>query len=139
MSFPRARDGGIIPAMERLWKPILLGAACTLLVAACGGEDSGPSKVARSRGEQVFAETCSTCHGKTGIGDGLAAAALDPKPRNYTDAAWQASVTDDRIKEIIVKGGEAMGLSVGMPAHAHLKNDPDALEGLVWKIRSFAE
>ncbi len=121
-------------------KTLLLSAATTLLVLACGGgaaEDAGPSAVAKAKGEEVFAQTCWTCHGKTGVGDGPAAAALDPKPRNYTDAAWQASISDEKIRETIVKGGEAMGLSATMPAHPQYANDQDVLDGLVYKIRSF--
>ncbi len=125
--------------MQLHWKPFLLTGACSLLILACGGggEDAGPSATAKARGEEIFSQTCWTCHGKTGIGDGPAAAALDPKPRNYTDAAWQDSVTDQQIKDIIVKGGEATGLNATMPAHPQLAGDADALDGLVYKIRSF--
>jgi len=125
--------------MERIWKPILLSAAGTLLIAACGGggADSGPSATVKAAGEEVFKTTCSPCHGDTGVGDGLAAANLDPKPRNYTDKTWQDSVTDQEIKDVISKGGEANGLSNTMAAYGHLTEDQ--LNGLVWKIRSFAE
>src|SRR5688500_2243500 len=44
--------------------------------------------------KEMFAMVCATCHGADGTGNGPAAASLNPKPRNYTDAAWQASVTD---------------------------------------------
>ena len=52
---------------------------------------------ADAKAHEMFATVCAMCHGATGQGDGQAAAALNPKPRNYTDAAWQASVTDDRF------------------------------------------
>ena len=63
----------------------------------------------------IFKTRCSTCHGMDGKGNGPAAITLNPKPRNYTDVAWQKSVTDDHIREIIVKGGAALGKS---PQHA---------------------
>ena len=42
---------------------------------------SSPAAVAQ--GKQLFMTTCSTCHGVEGKGDGIAAAALNPRPRNF--------------------------------------------------------
>lgn len=78
------------------------------------------------------------CHGQSGKGDGAAAAALNPKPRDYTSAEWQKSVTDDQIKKTITGGGAAVGKSPIMPAQPDLANNPEALEGLVKIIRGFA-
>src|SRR6185295_9190126 len=39
--------------------------------------------------DEKFAQLCSGCHGPNGQGDGPAGVALTPKPRNFTDAAWQ--------------------------------------------------
>jgi mono/diheme cytochrome c family protein len=35
-------------------------------------------------GKQIYMTTCAPCHGNSGRGDGPAAAALNPKPANYT-------------------------------------------------------
>ena len=67
------------------------------------------------------------------------AAQLNPGPRNYTDPTWQASVTDDDIKQIIVAGSAAVGKSSGMPPNPGLKNDPAMLDGLVKIVRGFAK
>ncbi len=40
-----------------------------------------------ARGAQLFESTCASCHGATGDGKGPAAAALDPPPIAFTDAA----------------------------------------------------
>lgn len=40
-------------------------------------------------GSQIFQQLCSVCHGKGGRGDGITAAALNPKPANLTAAAVQ--------------------------------------------------
>ncbi|MEO7091972.1 MAG: c-type cytochrome [Polyangiales bacterium] len=85
----------------------------------------------------MFQNVCSQCHGMGGMGDGPAAASLNPKPRNYTDAAWQASVTDDDIKKIILEGGQAVGKSGMMPAQVQLKGKPEIVDGLVKIIRGF--
>ena len=84
----------------------------------------------------LFGTLCVTCHGTDGRGDGPMAVKLNPKPRNYTDAAWQASVTDDDIKKIIVKGGAGVGKSNMMPGQPQLEGDPE-LDSLVKIIRGF--
>jgi mono/diheme cytochrome c family protein len=35
------------------------------------------------KGKSSFAINCASCHGATGAGDGAAAVALNPKPRNF--------------------------------------------------------
>lgn len=100
-----------------------------------GGGNAGgsTSEVATA----MFRDVCATCHGASGKGDGPAAESLSPRPRNYTDPAWQASVTDDDIKKIIVEGGQAVGKSAMMPAQAQLKAKPEVLDELVKLIRGF--
>ena len=63
--------------------------------------------------------------------------ALTPKPRNYTDKTWQASVTDDQIRKTIVMGGAAVGKSPVMPAQPQLKEKPEVVAALVQIIRTF--
>ena len=91
------------------------------------------------KAQQMFNTMCATCHGADGTGNGPAAESLSVKPRNYTDAAWQASVTDDLLKQTIVLGGQGMGKSPLMPGNPQLKDDPETLDGLVRIIRGFAK
>jgi mono/diheme cytochrome c family protein len=88
--------------------------------------------------KEVFTSRCATCHGASGHGDGPAAAALNPKPRNYTDGAWQKSVTDDQIRKTILYGGAAVGKSPVMPASPDLESKPEVLDGLIKLVRAFA-
>lgn len=92
-----------------------------------------------SQAELMFGTVCATCHGADGSGNGPAAQALTVKPRNYTDAHWQASVTDDQIKEIILKGGAGVGKSPSMPPNPQLQDQPEVLNGLVQMIRGFSK
>jgi mono/diheme cytochrome c family protein len=92
-----------------------------------------------SEAQVLFANVCAQCHGVDGTGTGPAAASLNPKPRNYTDPAWQASVTDDEIKKIIVGGGQAVGKSGMMPPNPNLKDREDVLNELVAIIRGFGK
>ena len=101
------------------------------------GQDQADPAAKPSQAEAMFQTVCATCHGMDGTGSGPAAASLNPKPRNYTDAAWQASITDDQIKETILKGGQGVGKSPMMPGQPQLSSQPEVLEGLVKIIRGF--
>lgn len=108
-------------------------------------QESGPkakrAPSAMSGDEQahkMFETVCAMCHGMDGTGNGPAAANLNPKPRNYTDATWQASVTDEEIRKTILLGGQATGKSAAMPGQPQLKDQPEVLEGLVKIIRGFS-
>jgi mono/diheme cytochrome c family protein len=117
--------------------------ALAALAAACGN-DSQPSP-GQGSGSQLsevqamYNAKCARCHGFDGAGHGPFSDSLHPKPHNYTDPAWQASVTDDQIKEIILRGGLNMGKSPAMPGSPMLKKRPEVLNGLVQLIRSFSK
>ncbi len=88
--------------------------------------------------KEIFAQRCTPCHGASGKGDGAAAAALNPKPRDYTNKEWQASVTDEQLKKVIVAGGAAVGKSAAMPPNPDLEGKPE-VDGLVAIVRSFGK
>ncbi len=100
--------------------------------ATAAGNDAIPEA-----SQSTFATVCATCHGKGGTGNGPASASLNPKPRNYTDPAWQASVTDEDLRKIILLGGQAVGKSAMMPGNPQLRDKPEVIEGLVKIIRQF--
>jgi cytochrome c553 len=103
-----------------------------------GPRAGGGASDADAQAAAIFRDTCSMCHGMNGKGDGQMAQSLNPKPRDYTDAAWQASVTDEQIKTIIMEGGQAVGKSPTMPAQKQqLAGKPEVLDALVRLIRGF--
>jgi len=114
-------------------------------LAACSKESQPPAQQqeevatspAAEEAHQLFNAVCVTCHGTDGKGTGSAAVALNPKPRNYTDKAWQAATTDDQIRNIILLGGAGVGKSPAMPAQVQLKDKPLVVEELVHIVRSF--
>ncbi|HEU4581040.1 MAG TPA: cytochrome c [Polyangiaceae bacterium] len=72
----------------------------------------------------TWVKQCANCHGKRGRGDGPQSPMV--KAKDLTDAAWQATVTDDQLIEAIKKGKGKM------PAF----NLPDSMvTDLVAKIR----
>src|SRR5687768_1916562 len=90
----------------------------TLLLVACSKKET--TAAVPPEAEETFGQRCATCHGTDGKGSGAAAANLNPKPRDYTDAQWQASVTDDDLRKVITKGGAAVGKSALMPPNPDL-------------------
>lgn len=68
-----------------------------------------------AKGKEKYDSFCATCHGPTGMGDGVAAAALDPKPRDLSDAAYVSGLTNDYLKKVISGGGASVGKSNLMP------------------------
>jgi cytochrome c553 len=99
--------------------------------AAAGG--------ASEEAKNLFQMRCVICHGPNGKGDGAGAASLDPKPRDYTNKEWQASVTDEDLKKIIVGGGQSVGKSPLMPPNLDLGQKPEVLDGLIAVIRGFGQ
>jgi cytochrome c553 len=99
-------------------------------------EDPGAMPTPASA-ETIFSTRCATCHGPDGKGNGPAAAALNPKPRDYTDPVWQKSVTDEQIKKTIVGGGASVGKSPLMVPNPDLAGKDLILDGLVKIVRGF--
>ncbi len=87
--------------------------------------------------QALYTSRCASCHGTAGAGDGPVAAAMTPKPRNYRDHAWQASVTDAQLGKVIVEGGVAVGKSPLMPGSPDLAQRPEVVRELVRLIRGF--
>ncbi len=93
--------------------------------------------VALAEAKSIMAQRCTLCHGLEGRGNGPAAGNLNPKPANYTDPAWQASVDDDTLRKAIIGGGPSVGKSMMMPANPDLKDKPQVVDELVKLIRGF--
>lgn len=79
---------------------------------------------AAKEGREVYIKTnCNSCHGMEGKGDGPVAAALDPKPRNYTkgdfkfDANKDGKAGTDADLALVIKNGAAAygGSAMMMP------------------------
>ena len=77
-------------------------AAETTPAAGAAGE------VSLAVGETVVKERCELCHGASGKGDGPGGAALNPKPRDWTDKAYMDAQTDDQLYDVIYNGKGSM-------------------------------
>ena len=85
-----------------------------------------------AKGKEIFQSTCATCHGPEGKGDGPASAALDPKPRNLSDAAYVSTLSDEHIFKVINEGGASVGKSPMMAAWGGILSQDD-----IWNVIAY--
>ena len=88
-----------------------------------------------AKGAEVYKSYCATCHGDTGKGDGVAAAALDPKPRDLSNADYVSGLTDAHIKKIVTEGGPSVGMSATMPAWGGIIPEAD-IDNIIAYVRA---
>ena len=77
------------------WMVRFVGLAAIALAmwarAAQAGEVATPEEL--KAGKFIYTRACVTCHGPEGRGDGLAAALLDPRPRDFTAGKFKFRTT----------------------------------------------
>lgn len=104
---------------------VVLAIGGSLLADAAGKGD--PAK-----GKEKYNQICASCHGQGGKGDGPAAAALDPKPRNLSDPKYVSTLSDEQIFKTVKEGGAAVGKSPLMPAWGSVLSDND-----IWNVIAY--
>jgi len=62
---------------------------------------------------------------------------LARRPRDFHDAAWQASRDDGQLRRVIVEDGTEHGLAADMAANADLAGRPAMVAELVRIVRGF--
>jgi mono/diheme cytochrome c family protein len=67
-------------------------------------------------GRALYQQYCGMCHGPQGKGNGPAAAAMNPKPRDHTDGPYMNALSDTHLTKVLREGGAAVQLSPLMPA-----------------------
>jgi mono/diheme cytochrome c family protein len=87
------------------------------------------------QGKKLYGQFCASCHGQSGKGDGAAAAALNPKPRDHTDKEYMSKMSDADMLNVIKNGGASIGRSPLMPPWgASLKDEQ--IQDIVAYIRT---
>jgi mono/diheme cytochrome c family protein len=88
------------------------------------------------QGKYVYLKYCSVCHGAEGKGDGFNAYNLDPKPRDFSDSGFIASLADERLIEVIRDGGRGVNKSPTMPAYGWTLRKDD-IRYVISYVRTF--
>lgn len=88
---------------------LLLAAASQLSTSA----PAAPRDV--DAGRAIYERACATCHGPGGRGDGPSAAGLATKPSDLADGRLMNALPAEFLVNVILNGGPAEGLAVGMP------------------------
>ncbi len=118
--------------MQRIAETVVIGLALVLfLVTLAVGQDA-------EKGKAVFAQYCGSCHGATGKGDGPGAAALNPKPKDLTSAGYVKGLKDDYLRDLVTKGGPAVGKSPLMPPMGGAFK-PDDVNNIIAFLRSLGK
>jgi mono/diheme cytochrome c family protein len=118
-------------------KQTLVAAAAFLLLPMTAGTQA---QTAGSRGTQLYQERCASCHGRNGRGDGVYAAFLTPRPRDFTSGRFKfrstetgAIPTDDDLARSITEGMHG----TSMPSWKTFLS-PDDVRALVTQVKSFS-
>ncbi len=85
---------------------------------------------------------CVSCHGAKGDGMGLAGAALNPKPRNFTDTSWWDAGNGkkkERLYAVIKLGGAGTdyGVAATMSAWGGALSDDEITEMVAYLEEAF--
>jgi mono/diheme cytochrome c family protein len=85
-----------------------------------------------SKGRELYKNSCAACHGENGLGDGISASMLNPKPRNlHSLSGWKNGSKVTQIYKTLQEGisGSAMASYNYMP--------PEERFALIHYIRTF--
>lgn len=92
--------------------------ALVLLLAA-------PGLSSAETAEDNYRTYCVQCHGITGKGNGVNVRDMSVQPRDHTDAAGMAGLSDERLFKAIKEGGAAVTKSTLMPPWAGVLSDEE--------------
>jgi mono/diheme cytochrome c family protein len=115
--------------MGQFWQICAVFVTTLAAVSAAGCQRKAAPGDSHAEAQHLFDSTCAICHGRDGRG-GVPAAEGQPAPRNFCDAAFQASRSDEELKRAIRDGKGPM------PPFAPLFDDSQ-LTLLVAYIRGF--
>jgi mono/diheme cytochrome c family protein len=88
-------------------------------------------------GRALYQQYCSTCHGPQGKGDGPAASAMHPKPRDHTDGRYMNALSEAHLTTVISEGGAAVQRSPLMPSWKGALT-PQQIQDVIAYLRTLA-
>ena len=89
-------------------------------------------KVGNSKkGREIFINTCASCHGMEGAGDGIVSIGLEPKPRDLADKDYISLLSDSYLYTVISLGGKSVKKSALMPQWNEILSEDE-----IWDVIS---
>jgi len=123
---------------RRLYRSLIGAAQCSMIAVTVLIVSFAPFAHADvEQGKQLYKENCTPCHGELGKGDGAGARSLPVRPADHTNGALMNGRSDAFLRDVITKGGGAMGLSTFMPSWQDLFKETEIQE-LVRYVRSLS-
>jgi mono/diheme cytochrome c family protein len=120
--------------VKRIHKMIFIVVLCAVVLGTALIAHAADAE----QGKKLYEQFCATCHGQSGKGDGAAAAALNPKPRDHTDKEYMSKLSDDDMLKVIKNGGASVGKSPLMPPWgASLKDDQ--IQDIIAYVRTLSK
>ncbi|SRR6266568_222506 len=104
---------------DKTLKSLAAAAAVLLTTDVRAGEPPKKTAELLEKGKASFTVNCASCHGAKGEGDGVAAAALNPRPRNFTTDQLKNGAKVGQVFETLGKGMQG----TAMIAFSHLSED----------------
>lgn len=86
-------------------------------------------------GARVFQKSCAVCHGPEGTGEGRIK--TDPPPRDLTDPDALKTASDWELYQVVLNGGQVLGLSQKMLPWKDTLEDEEILDVATY-VRSLA-
>jgi len=114
--------------IKHLMTVFLLVPFIAISVSISSAEEKGDA----AEGKTIYQNTCVACHGPEGKGDGVAAAALDPKPRDLSNVEFTSSVSNEHLYKVISEGGASVGLSTLMPVWRGILSEAE-----IWDVIAY--
>jgi len=104
-----------LTASDELFRTTEKAVAVAQETSAPSGADMNKLRVATpqlvEKGKQFYSVQCAVCHGAAGKGDGPGAAALNPKPRDFTSGYWRFGGQPTHVFKTITEGSPGTSMA----------------------------
>jgi mono/diheme cytochrome c family protein len=119
----------MIPPLSSWLRRRSAGLAGLLVIGLTFGAGCKSEGTPAAEGKKLYGTACAKCHGNEGKG-GIAPTPGGPTSRDLTNASWQASVTDEELRQLIRDGRGQM------PAFGAIFS-VDRIDTVVKHVRTF--